>query len=63
MKFKAGKRTVGAITSPATSNPEAKKAPDLTARMQFYAVHNEGEQLRRGRPGRTTGRHERMVGR
>ncbi len=50
-------------TPHSSSNPEAHNSPEMTARMHFYAVHNAGEQLRRGNPRRTGKRPDRMVGR
>ncbi|HVB95677.1 MAG TPA: hypothetical protein VND41_03650 [Nitrososphaerales archaeon] len=46
-----------------TSNPEAQKAPDITARMHFYAVRNAGDQLRWTSTPRTGKKPDRMVGR
>jgi hypothetical protein len=45
-----------------TSNPEARNAPEMTARMHFYAVRNAGDQLRWVSIPRTT-KPDRMVGR
>jgi hypothetical protein len=46
-----------------TSNPEGQKPREITARMQFYATHNAGEQLRRETPARKGSKSDRMVGR
>jgi hypothetical protein len=50
-------------TPHSTSNPEAQKVPDITARMHFYAVRNTGDQLRWTHIARTSKKPDRMVGR
>jgi len=46
-----------------TSNPEAPDAPELNARMHFYAVRNAGDQLRWADAPRSGKKPDRMVGR
>jgi hypothetical protein len=46
-----------------TPNPEGRKPREINARMQFYATHNAGEQLRRASPARTGRKQDRMEGR
>ena len=46
-----------------TSNPEAHNAPEITARMHFYAVRNRGDQLRWPNAPKTGKKPDRMVGR
>ena len=50
-------------TSQSTSNPAAQNAPDMTARMHFYAVRNEGDRLRWADASRKSKKPDRMVGR
>ncbi len=47
----------------ATSNPEARNAPAMSAKMHFYAVRNAGDQLRWAHVPRTSKKPDRMVGR
>ena len=46
-----------------TSNPEVRNAPEMTAKMHFYAVRNAGDQLRWASAPRTGKKPDRMVGR
>lgn len=46
-----------------TSGAEARIAPDVSAKMHFYAVRNEGDQLRWASAPRTSKKPDRMVGR
>ena len=46
-----------------TSHAEAQRAPDVTARMHFYAVRSAGDQLRWATAPQTGKRPDRMEGR
>jgi hypothetical protein len=46
-----------------TLNSEPQSAPEMTARMHFYAVRNTGDQLRWDDTSRIGKKPDRMVGR
>jgi hypothetical protein len=46
-----------------TSNSKARNAPEVTARMHFYAVRSTGDQLRWAGAPKTDKKRDRMVGR
>ena len=50
-------------TPHSTSSPEAQKAPEMTARMHFYAVRNAGDRLRWTSAPAPGKKPDRMVGR
>jgi hypothetical protein len=52
----------GEATKP-TSNREAHNSPEMTARMQFYAVRSTGDQLRWANAPKAGRKPDRMVGR
>jgi hypothetical protein len=52
----------GKVTKP-TSNSEAQNAPEMTARMHFYAVRSTGDQLRWASAPKADKKRDRMVGR
>jgi len=56
------RRPTGEAGKP-TSNPDAHNAPEMTARMQFYAIRSSGDQLRWADAPRTGKKPDRMVGR
>jgi hypothetical protein len=63
MQLRARRKGPLEVNPPSTSYPEAPGDREMTARMQFYVVHNAGEQLRLSH-GRWAGkRPDRMVGR
>ena len=46
-----------------TAGPYVQNQVEMTARMQFYAIRSEGEQLRWAHPVRTGKQPDRMEGR
>ena len=63
MQLRTEKSRANAGTAKSTSNPEAYGAPEMTAKMHFYAVRTAGDQLRWEAGRRTGKRLDRMVGR
>jgi hypothetical protein len=55
-------RSKGEAAGP-TPDRAPQGSPTMTAKMHFHAVHNAGEQLRRGAGVRTGRKHDRIVGR
>jgi hypothetical protein len=63
MRLRLGRKGPRQERSPSTPKPEGRDAQKMTAKMQFYAVHNVGEQLRWSSARRTGKSPDRMVGR
>jgi hypothetical protein len=63
MRTRVEKAEVKGEAAKLTSNRGARSAPEMTARMHFYAVRSTGDQLRWADVRRTGKKPDRMVGR
>jgi hypothetical protein len=63
MRTRIEKRRPTGDAAKLTPNPDSHDAPEMTARMHFYAIRSSGDQLRRTDAPRTGKKPDRMVGR